>query len=133
MFVLDRSSMALSMFQSMPLTFVPNVIMRIKPRVCFELAYTTYFTVIMISRIRLDTRSSILYDRLSKLRQRNSFVIKTFARSLNCRLTRLFFNHSKYLGRDAVSKREIHLPRSHIHRLLILYLFLVADIEMQLI
>ena len=117
----------------MPLTFVPNVIMRIKPRVCFELAYTTYFIVIMISRIRLDTRSSILYDRLSKLRQRNSFVIKTFARSLNSRLTRLFFNHSKYLGRDAVSKREIHLPRSHIHRLLILYLFLVAGIEMQLI
>ena len=46
--------------------------MRIKPRVFFELAYTTYFTVIMISRTRLDI-SSILCDRLSELRQRNSF------------------------------------------------------------
>ena len=98
--------------------------MRIKPRLCFELAYTTYFIVIMISRIRLDTRSSILYDRVSELRQRNSFVIITFAQSLSSRLGH-FFNHSKYLGRDAVSKTEIYLPYSLIHRLLILYLFLV--------
>ena len=98
--------------------------MRIKPRVFFELAYTTYFIVIMISRIRLDT-FSILYDRLSELRQRNSFVIISSARSLSSWLTRRFFNHSKYLSGDAVSKTEIHLPCSHIHRLLILYVFLV--------
>ena len=98
--------------------------MRIKPRVFLELAYTTYFTVIMISRIRLDI-SSKLYDRLSELRQRNSFVIITFVRSLSSWLTRHFFNHSKYLSRDAVSKTEIHQPCSHIHSLLILYLFLV--------